>query len=177
MEEVTKKKPKILLLSDDLRMASGIATMSREFVLGTVDKFDWVQVGAAINHPEQGKILDLSADIQQRTGIKDAFVKVIPWSGYGNADLIRQLLNTEKPDAILHFTDPRYFVWLYEIEHEIRQHCPLIYYTIWDDLPLPMYNKNYYASCDALLCISRQTFGIVNNVIEKGFGDEFDIIK
>ena len=29
MENVTKKKPKILLLSDDLRMASGIATMSK----------------------------------------------------------------------------------------------------------------------------------------------------
>ena len=69
MEEVTNKKPKILLLSDDLRMASGIATMSREFVIGTIDRFDWVQVGAAINHPEQGKMLDLSADIQQRTGI------------------------------------------------------------------------------------------------------------
>jgi hypothetical protein len=29
------KKKKILLLSDDLRMHSGIATMSREFVMGT----------------------------------------------------------------------------------------------------------------------------------------------
>ena len=29
-------KKKILLMSDDLRMHSGIATMSREFVLGTV---------------------------------------------------------------------------------------------------------------------------------------------
>ena len=30
------KKKKILLLSDDLRMHSGIATMSRELVLGSV---------------------------------------------------------------------------------------------------------------------------------------------
>jgi len=55
-------KKKILLLSDDLRMASGIATMSKELVLGTVHKYDWFQVGAAINHPEAGKVLDVSED-------------------------------------------------------------------------------------------------------------------
>jgi hypothetical protein len=47
-------KKKILLLSDDLRMTSGIATVSKEFVNGTMDRFDWVQLGAAIKHPEQG---------------------------------------------------------------------------------------------------------------------------
>ena len=35
------KKKKILLLSDDLRMHSGIATQSKEFVMGTLDKYDW----------------------------------------------------------------------------------------------------------------------------------------
>ena len=39
-----RKKPKILLMSDDLRMPSGIGVMSREFVLGTMDKYDWVQL-------------------------------------------------------------------------------------------------------------------------------------
>ena len=43
-------KKKILLLSDDLRMTSGIGTMSKEFVLGTMDAFDWAQVGGAIKH-------------------------------------------------------------------------------------------------------------------------------
>ena len=83
------KKKKILLLSDDLRMASGIATMSKELVLGTVDKYDWFQVGAAINHPDAGKILDVSEDIRKNFGIEDASVKIVPWNGYGNADLIR----------------------------------------------------------------------------------------
>ena len=45
-------KKKILLFSDDLRMSSGIGTMSKEFVLGTVQHYDWVQVGGAIKHPE-----------------------------------------------------------------------------------------------------------------------------
>jgi glycosyltransferase involved in cell wall biosynthesis len=157
-------KKKILLLSDDLRMASGIATMSKELVLGTAHKYDWFQVGAAINHPEAGKVLDVSQDIQERYGIADANVKILPWNGYGNPDLIRQLINAEKPDAIVHFTDPRYWTWLYDIEHEIRQNVPLLFYAIWDDLPDPLYNRNYYESCDWIGCISRQTYGIIKRL-------------
>ena len=157
-------KKKILLLSDDLRMASGIATVSKELVLGTVHKYDWFQVGAAINHPEAGKVLDVSEDIQKSYGIADANVKILPWNGYGNADLIRQLINSEKPDAILHFTDPRYWTWLYDIEHEIRQNVPLLFYAIWDDLPDPLYNRNFYESCDWIGCISRQTYGIIKRL-------------
>jgi glycosyltransferase involved in cell wall biosynthesis len=157
-------KKKILLLSDDLRMTSGIANVSKQLVLGTVDKYDWVQLGAAIKHPDQGKVFDLSESVQNETGIKDAYVKLYPSDGYGNADIIRQLLMVEKPDAILHFTDPRYWIWLYEIEHEIRQTCPLFFYHIWDDLPDPKYNRDYYESCDWLGCISKQTYGIVKRV-------------
>ena len=160
-------KKKILLLSDDLRMASGIATVSKELVLGTVHKYDWFQVGAAINHPEAGKVLDVSQDIQQRYGIADADVKILPWNGYGNPDLIRQLINTEQPDAIVHFTDPRYWTWLYDIEHEIRQNVPLLFYAIWDDLPDPMYNRNFYESCDWIGCISRQTYGIIKRISDR----------
>ena len=41
--EIKKRdKKKILLLSDDLRMSSGVGTMSREIVMGTIDKYDWV---------------------------------------------------------------------------------------------------------------------------------------
>ena len=176
--EQQKKKLKVLLLSDDLRwrMASGVATMSKEFVLGNVHKFDFVQVGAAIKHPEQGKILDLSDDIRKKTGVLDASVKIIPWSGYGNADLIRQLLNSEMPDAILHFTDPRHFIWLYDMEHEIREHCPLLYYNIWDNTPDPMWNGSYYASCDGLFAISKQTYGINKRVLEAKFGDEYEMV-
>jgi glycosyltransferase involved in cell wall biosynthesis len=158
------KKKKILLLSDDLRMASGIATMSKELVLGTIHKYDWFQVGAAINHPEAGKVLDVSEDIQKNYGIPDASLKILPWNGYGNADLIRQLINAEQPDAILHFTDPRYWTWLYDIEHEIRQNVPILFYAIWDDLPDPLYNRNFYESCDWIGCISRQTYGIIKRL-------------
>ena len=67
----------ILLLCDDLRMHSGIATMAREIVIGTAQHFNWVQLGAAIKHPDAGKLLDLSEDIAKQSGVKDASVKLI----------------------------------------------------------------------------------------------------
>jgi glycosyltransferase involved in cell wall biosynthesis len=157
-------KKKILLLSDDLRMTSGIANVSKQLVLGTVDKYDWVQLGAAIKHPDAGKVFDLNDNVREITKVADASVKIYPSDGYGNPDIIRQLLMIEQPDAILHFTDPRYWIWLYEIEHEIRQSVPLFFYHIWDDLPDPKYNRDYYESCDWIGTISKQTYGITKRV-------------
>jgi glycosyltransferase involved in cell wall biosynthesis len=157
-------KKKILLLSDDLRMTSGISTMSRELVLGTIHKYDWVQLGAAIQHPEFGKVVDVNQDVRERTGIEDANLKIYPNHGYGDINILRTLLAIEKPDAILHFTDPHYWQWLYDNEHEIRQQVPILYYHIWDDLPDPKYNRDYYESCDWIGCISKQTYGIVHRV-------------
>jgi glycosyltransferase involved in cell wall biosynthesis len=157
-------KKKILLLSDDLRMTSGIATMSKEIVMGTLHKYDWVQLGASLKHPEIGKIIDVNDDVRKRTGIEDANLKIIPYNGYGDIGIIRKLIADEKPDAILHFTDPHYWQWLYDNEHEIRQQVPILYYHIWDNLPDPMYNRDYYESCDWIGCISKQTYGIVNRV-------------
>ncbi len=157
-------KKKILLLSDDLRMTSGISTMSKELVLGTIHKYDWVQLGAAIQHPEFGKVVDVNQDVRDRTGIEDANLKIYPNHGYGDINILRTLLALEKPDAILHFTDPHYWQWLYDNEHEIRQQVPILYYHIWDDLPDPKYNRDYYESCDWIGCISKQTYGIVHRV-------------
>jgi len=161
------KKKKILLLSDDLRMHSGIGTMSKEFVLGTCHKYDWVQLGAAVKHPEHGKLIDISADVQKDTGVSDASVRVYAHTGYGNPQVLQELLQREKPDAILHFTDPRFWGWLYNIEHQIRQKLPLMYYNIWDDLPYPHWNEPFYESCDMIMNISRQTDNIVKNVLQK----------
>jgi len=157
-------KKKILLLSDDMRMTSGVATMSKEIVLGTVDKFDWVQLSASVKHPEQGKIIDLNDDVRKRTGVEDASVLLYPTNGYGDIHKLREIIRDEKPDAILHFTDPHYWQWLYDNEHEIRKQIPIFYYHIWDNLPDPHYNRDYYESCDWLGCISKQTYGIVHRV-------------
>lgn len=163
------KKRKILLLSDDLRMHSGIATMSREFVIGTSDTFDWVQLGAALKHPDEGKVFDISGDVNTHANINHASVKIYASSGYGNPDILRELISSEKPDAILHFTDPRFWGWLYQMEHEIRSSIgiPIMYYNIWDAPPAPYWNKPFYQSCDLLMNISKQTNNLVKLVLGK----------
>jgi glycosyltransferase involved in cell wall biosynthesis len=173
VSEVRKKK-KILLLSDDLRMSSGVGTMSREFVLGTLDKYDWVQVAGAIKHPEKGQVVDMNESVRKETGVKDASLKIFPVDGYGDQELLRFLIKSEKPDAILHYTDPRFWRWLYEMEHEVRQEIPIFYYNIWDDLPYPRWNQPFYESCDLIMNISKQTVNIVRNVCEDKPRTEWD---
>ena len=58
------KKKKILLLSDDLRMHSGIATVSKDIVMETLNEYDWVQIAGAIKHPDKGKVFDMSAGLE-----------------------------------------------------------------------------------------------------------------
>ena len=167
LNKVSKnKKRKILLFSDDLRMSSGVGTMSREIVMGTLNKFDWVQVGGAIKHPDSGKIIDMNAAVREETGIEDASLKVYPTDGYGNPNLLRELMKTEKPDAIMIYTDPRFWGWLYNMEHELRQEIPIFYYNIWDNYPYPRWNEPFYESCDLIMNISKQTHNIVQNVCQ-----------
>jgi len=160
------KKKKIMLLSDDLRMHSGVGTVSKDIVFDTVHHYDWVQIGGAIKHPDENKVIDMDDAIREETGIKDAKLKIYPISGYGNQHLLREIIKIEKPDAILHYTDPRFWIWLYNMEHEIRQNIPIMYYNIWDDLPDPNYNRDYYRSSDLLMSISKQTYGINKRVLE-----------
>ena len=157
------KKKRILLLSDDLRMSSGVGTVSKNFVMGTMDKYEWVQIAGAIKHPEEGKIVDMNDAVAKELNMEKAYLKIYPTSGYGNQELLRQVMNMEKPDAIIHYTDPRFWGWLYQMEHEIRQHIPIFYYNIWDDRPTPRWNENFYESCDLIMNISKQTVAMVRD--------------
>jgi len=159
-----EKRKKIILLSDDLRLPSGVGTVSKDIVLKTIHHFNWVQVGGAIKHPDQGKIIDMAPELEKMIGFKN-YMRIYPVGGYGDPDLIRYLINEEKPDAIMHFTDPRFWLLLYNMEAELRQVFPLLFYAIWDDLPFPHYNRNYYESCDSIATISKQTHNIVRHVL------------
>ena len=155
-----EQRKNILLLTDDIRLQSGVANVGKEIVIHTSHKYNWYNVGGAIQHPELGKIFDISEDVNGIAGIEDSSVKVQPYNGYGDPTLIRQLIKEQNIDAIFLITDPRYFEWLFQIENEIRKKTPIIYLNIWDDYPAPMYNKAYYESCDLLMGISKQTVNI-----------------
>ena len=157
------ERKKILLICDDIRAHSGVGTIANEIILNTGHHFNWVNLAGGINHPEAGKKLDLSDHFTTQSG-GDVSVILYPNNGYGNPDLIRQLIKLEKPDSIMLITDPRYFEWLFAMENEVRKQCPIIYLQIWDNFPAPHFNKPFYESCDALLAISKQT-KLINEIV------------
>ncbi len=154
------KRKKIVLVCDDIRVHSGVATVAKEIVSHTCHHFNWVNIGGAINHPDKGKVLDLGQATGKEIGIDDAQVKIYCVNGYGKEEEVRQVLDIEKPDALLLFTDPRYFTHIFNSEDDIRKKCPIAYINIWDDYPAPRYNQAYYESCDLLMGISKQTKNI-----------------
>jgi len=159
------QRKNILLITDDIRLPSGVGHIGKEIVIQTAHHYNWVNLGSAINHPDMGKKFDLSQETNKEIGIEDASCFIIPFNGYGNPDVLRHVIKEEKIDAVFIITDPRYFDWLFAIENEIRKKTPIIYLNIWDDLPAPMYNKAFYESCDALLGISKQTVNINKMVL------------
>ena len=133
----------------------------------TSQHFNWVQIAGSINHPEKNKRLDLSPSTNEITGLKDSSVMLYPTDGYGSTQMIREIIKIEKPDALFLFTDPRYFMHIWNMEQEIRKNIPISYLNIWDDYPAPMYNRPYYEACDLLMGISKQTVNI-NKLVLKG---------
>jgi glycosyltransferase involved in cell wall biosynthesis len=170
-----EERKTLLFLADDMRLHSGIGNMTKELILGMAHRFNFIHVGGALQHPEAGKVLDISADVNKQLGIEDASILIYAVNGYGDQNLVRLIMDRHSIDGIIHFTDPRYWVWLYQMSSELRQEAPIIYYHIWDDLPAPLYNRPYYESCDLLLGISQQSYTISKMVL--GEGNYVDVNK
>jgi len=159
------KRKKILFIGDDMFLQSGVSQIVREIILGTSHIYNWVQIAAAINHPNQGQRHDVSNEVNKLSENEDSSVILYPNNGYGDSRLLRQLIKVEQPDSVLLITDPRYFQWLFQIENEIRRKIPIMYLNIWDELPAPAYNLPFYDSCDALFGITKQTVNINKMVL------------
>ena len=74
------------------------------------------------------------------------------------------MIKQHKIDILWYMTDPRFFDFLFDIEDEIRSTTSMIYYTIWDNLPYPTFNKPFYLSNDFLACISKLTHDVVSKI-------------
>jgi len=150
-------KTKILTLSDHPLSPSGVGTQTKyvcEALLKT-GRYQIISLGGAIKHQ------DYTPKTVEPYG-EDW--KIIPVDGYGNPQMIRSILRTEKIDMIWFMTDPRFWGWLWSIENEIRPLVPIVYYHVWDNYPLPFFNKKYYDSTDHIATISKVTDDIVRNV-------------
>lgn len=145
---MTSKK-KILLLSDHALSTSGVGTQSRYLSMGLINTGKWSikQFGAAIKHESYETV----------KAHEDFIIK--PVDGFGTREMLRQALVTEKPDVLLLFTDPRFFIWVWEMEDEIHQICPIAYNHLWDSCKFPpTYNNVLFESTDLLNCINYPTY-------------------
>ena len=151
------KKIKIFTISDHPLSPSGVGTQTKYIIEGMLKtgKYEFVSFGGAVNHDQHQP--------QKTEQWGDDWV-IWPVNGYGNKDQVRGMIHQQKPDILWFMTDPRFFTWLWEIEHEIREHIPMVYYHVWDNYPAPKFNRPYYLSNDHVACISRLTHDIVQTV-------------
>lgn len=150
-------KKKILVIADSPLAPSGVGTQTKymiEAMLRT-GEFSFVCLAGAIKHADYRPV--------KVSPYEDDWI-IHPVDGYGSPEIIRQMIHSYKPDALWFMTDPRFYVWLWNIADEIRPKIPMIYYHVWDNYPYPNFNKPYYDSNDVICTISKLTDDIVRNV-------------
>jgi len=152
---MTKKK--ILVLSDHPLSPSGVGTQTKYMIeaLLKTGRYQFICLGGAVKHNDYRP--------QRVEPWNDDWV-IFPIDGYGNHDIIRSIMQKERPDVLWFMTDPRFYGWLWEIENEIRANMPMVYYHVWDNFPAPHFNGGFYRSTDEVACISEVTYNILQEV-------------
>ena len=147
---MSKKRIKLLTMSDHPLLPSGVATQTKYMIEALLqsDRFEVISLGGAVKHNDY---TPLAVDGY------DGRWNIFPIDGYGDEAILRRFLHDHKPDMIWFMTDPRFYEWLWMMENEIRQHVPLVYYHVWDNKPIPVFNKNFYDSTDSIVTISKLT--------------------
>lgn len=85
-----------------------------------------------------------------------------PTDGFGDPHSLRMAIAQERPDVLLLFTDPRFFTYVFGMEDEIHQVCPIAYNHIWDNPPLPQYNLPIYEATDLVNCINYPIYEMIH---------------
>jgi len=158
-------KMKILMLCDHPLVPSGVGTQARYLIEGLLEtkKYKFFVLGGAMKHPDYR----VQRIAPEKFG-EDGWI-IMPVDGYGDKDRLREVLAREKPDLLLLFTDPRFFIWVWEMEDEIRSVCPIAYWHVWDNDPTPHYNRVYYDSTDLIVPLSLKTYGILQDMKHHNF--------
>ena len=154
---MTEKKIKVMTISDHPLSPSGVGTQTKYMIdyLWKTGKYEFVCFGGAVKHADyRPQKIDAYGDD----------VIIHPVDGYGTADQVRQALQVYKPDILWFMTDPRFYEWLWDIEDEIRNKIPMVYYHVWDNYPYPKFNSKFYKSNDVVATISKLTDDIVRTL-------------
>ena len=107
------KKNKVLVLSDHPLSPSGVGSQTKYMIeaLLKTGRYKFICLGGAMKHQDyRPQKVDPWGDDWQ----------IFPVDGYGNHEIIRSVLQKERPDIFWFLTDPRFYTWLWEIENEVR---------------------------------------------------------
>ncbi len=156
---MNEEKKKILWISDHPLVPSGVGTQSGYVIKGLLatGKYKFVCFGGGMGHP------DYRPQKVAPEQYGDDWT-IYPVNGYGDKNIMRQFLMREKPDVIVIFTDPRFFIWVWEMEDEVHQVCPLVYWHVWDNDPIPTFNRPFYESTDFISALSLKTYGLLQGM-------------
>lgn len=149
---MSQNRKTLLAITDHPISCSGVATQARWLFNELVNsgKYRIFVLGAAVKH-----------DSYEETIVNENFI-IKPIDGFGDANLVRKAIMQVKPDALFLFTDPRFFLHVFEDESTIHQQCPIVYNHLWDNGPWPDFNKVLYESCDLINCINYPTYEMVH---------------
>ena len=150
-------KIKVLTLGDHPMAPTGVGIQTKNMVEGLLasGKFSVVSLGGAVSHTDR---------TPQQSEEHGEDWRIFPVDGYGNQEIVRSIMRTERPDIVWIMTDPRYWEFLWQIEDEIRPLTPIVYYHVWDNYPAPKFNNRFYGSNDVVVSISKLTSNIVKEV-------------
>ena len=159
---------KLLAITDDIRLPTGVGIQANKLLIGLQKSglFQVSQIGGSLI-PQSPKPVEVEG------------VKIYPTSdGYGNPNFLRLVMQKERPDITLMFSDPRFFHYIFNMDNEVRHYSKLILYHTWDNAPFPKYNVPWYNACDYVTTISKfshellESGGVKNTFIPHGYNPQ-----
>lgn len=145
------KRTKILFVTDDVREKTGVGIQAKMLMKGLLKTGEY-------------EVVSLAGSIRPHDPKPVMFegIKLYPSSdGYGNPGLLKAIIQQEKPEITVLFSDPRFFTYAFIMDNEIRQHTKLVFYHTWDNDPFPAYNKVWYSACDKVVMLSRFSYELM----------------
>jgi len=154
---------KILAFTDAPTFPTGVGHQLHNIIkYGSRADDDWVVV-----HPPRSPRAGETKNVR----VGKSVVKLVnsPKGYADDAAFVMSLVEQERPDALVIFTDPwAYLPFMQQLSYWIiERNLPLIYYHVWDNYPSPLYNIPFWMTCNATIGISMKS--TINILIAKKY--------
>lgn len=89
-------------------------------------------------------------------------IRVYPTRNFQSIDALRALLNQERPDVVVLWADARFFLPIFSWLDEFRDRTRFVFYHLWDNDPVPTFNRRMYSPFDAVVAASEFTYNLLS---------------